>query len=640
MPENRSVFMKLASIFQNHAVLQRDLPLPIWGMGEPGERVTVRFAGHEVQTEIDGRGHWLLRLPSLPAGGPHTLSVESVSVRVDVIDLLVGDVWLCSGQSNMEWSLEQCGPEWMEDLEDHPQIRLLTVTTPARLGRTDRVDGTWKYGTKEALAGFSAVGGYFGREVQRVLGVPVGLVCNALGGSRIQAWMSREAFLQDPAGREEIAYYESLVWQVSGKGVPQTFEEWERDCAPQDPGNSGLDQGWAGADCDVSAWPEMPLPGHWNKQGCPHSGIVWFRREVAVPESWVGRDVELSLGAIDKHDDTWVNGELVGSTGVETPNAFCKQRVYPVPGRLIGSDRRVRVAVRVRSHVYDGGLTGPASLMCLKGPGEEFLPLGGNWRYQVEHNWGVVTPPEVLWGKDNWNSPHILFDNPVAPLIPYGLRGVLWYQGESNVGEPELYRRFLPLMIRDWRNSWGQGDVPFLQVQLANHHETVEQPESSPWAALRDAQSAAFEEPATGMAVAIDVGEALDIHPANKRDVGLRLARWALAKNYGRGGLPSGPLFSGMRIGPEGRVTCSFNHVGEGLVSKGGTLHHFAIAGRDRVFHWADAVIVGETVVVRSERVSLPMAVRYAWSDNPEGCNLYNKEGLPASPFRSDSWPE
>jgi len=633
--------MQLASLFQNHGVLQRDLPLPIWGRGEPGECVTVRMAGREARTEVDAAGHWMLRLPPLPAGGPHELRVEAASGQAETADLLVGDVWLCSGQSNMEWKLQQCGSEWMADAPDLPQMRMLTVTTPAMSGRAEAVDGRWTVCTPESLAEFSAVGGYFGREIHRALGVPVGLICNAWGGSRLQAWLSREALMRDPSGREEVSFYESLAWRTDSKVRNQTFEEWERSGAPQDPGNLGLERGWAGAGFDEPDWPCMSVPSNWRNQGHPHSGIFWFRRTLEVPESWLGRDLVLCLGAIDKHDDTWVNGELVGSMSWETPGAWCKHRVYPVPGRLIGSDRQVVIAVRARSHVYDGGLTGPASVMRLHRADDasDALPLAGEWRYCVEHNWGEVVPPEPDWGAGNHNSPHILFDNRLAPLVPYGLKGVVWYQGESNVGESGLYRRMLPLMIQDWRRAWGQGDFPFLQVQLANFGEPPGQPGASGWAELREAQSDVLEEAATGMAVAIDIGESYNIHPPNKLDVGKRLAQSALSVAYGGCGIPSGPVFSRMQIEPGGRICCLFRHVGSGLDSRGGELRHFAVAGRDRMFHWADARVEGETITVRSPSVPEPVAVRYAWANSPEGCNLYNKEGLPAPPFRSDAWP-
>ena len=630
--------MQFATIFQNHAVLQRNLPIPIWGLGEPGELVRIQLADHEGQVLVDDRGYWLLRLPPLPAGGPHKLIAEAPSGRAETSDILVGDVWLCSGQSNMEWSLQQCGPDWMTDSPAIPEIRFLSVTTPASLGKTSAVAGVWTPCTPASLAGFSAVGGFFGREIHRELNVPIGLINNAWGGSRVQAWISREALMQDPSGRDEVGFYESFITESKRAVRIKSFAEWEATDAPQDVNNLGIERGWADPGFDDSSWTTMALPGHWNKQGHPYNGIFWFRRTVEIPEIWAGQDLQLSLGAIDKHDHTWVNGELVGSMGFETPNAWSTHRNYPVPARLIGPDRRVTIAVRARSHVNDGGMTGPASLMKLQCFSDVSAPLSlsGDWRYHVEQDWGQVRPPDLEWGAGNQNSPHILFDSRLSPLIPYGLRGVIWYQGESNASEAPLYRRMLPLMIQDWRRAWGQGDFPFLQVQLANYGEPVQHPGSSSWAELREAQLDVLKEPVTGMAVAVDIGEAFDVHPKNKRDVGLRLARWALAETYGRGGTPSGPLFSGMRIETGGRLVCSFLHAGNGL--KGEKLRHFAIAGSDRVFKWAEAEIVGSTVEVWSKSVPEPMAVRYAWADNPDGCNLYNKEGLPASPFRSDSW--
>lgn len=633
--------LALAPVFQDHAVLQRDLPLPIWGLGRPGDCVLVRVAGQEAQTEVDSRGHWLVRMSPLPYGGPHTLAVESPSGRAELKDLLIGDVWLCSGQSNMEWKLKQCGPEQSADTPDLPQVRMLTVTTPARLGRTASVEGCWRPSAPDSASDFSAVGGYFGRELHRELGVPIGLICNAWGGSRVQAWLSRQALMLDPSGRQEVNFYESLVWQTGRTAVNLTFEEWERTEAPQDPGNQGFERGWAATDFNDSEWPLMTVPGNWRTQGHPHSGIFWFRRTVLIPESWRGRDLVLSLGAIDKHDETWVNGEHAGSTGWEIPDAWCRPRVYQIPGQIVGPDCRVAIAVRARSHVYDGGLSGPASRMRLhpSGGAGAAIELAGEWHYQVEQNWGVVVPPEPDWGAGNHNSPHILFDNRLAPLIPYGLRGVIWYQGESNIGQAAVYRRLLTLMIRDWRRAWGQGDFPFLQVQLANCGAPARDPQPSGWAELREAQLSVLSEPATGMAVAIDIGEAFNIHPSNKLDVARRLANCAMAEAYGGGSNPSGPIFSGMQIETGGCVRCFFRHVGSGLAIHGHNLRHFSLAGRNRVFHWAEAHVEGMSVVVHCPEVPEPAAVRYAWADNPEGCNLFSTNGLPASPFRSDSWP-
>ncbi len=641
MSSSKSLF-RFAPIFQDHAVLQREQTIPVWGHGPAGDTVMVTLAGHKAETICGDAGTWHLHLPPLPAGGPHELIAESGSGRAVVRDILIGEVWLCSGQSNMDMTLANSDQDGSSPAETNlPQVRVLSVTNPATLATTLGVGGIWKPATHATLSAFSAVGGWFGRTLHRELGVPVGLICNAWGGTRIQAWTSRSALMTDPQGTEEIRTFESTVWKHQpGKrrGIPP-FEQWERTEAPQDPGNAGFDRGWAAATFDDAAWPVSTLPARWNGVEQPYNGIVWFRRSVEIPSAWAGHELELKLGAIDKHDDTYVNGVRVGGLSWETPNAWCTPRVYRVPGALVKAGRLV-VAVRARSHVFDAGFNGPAAHMLLELPGkpETALPLAGAWGFCVEQDWGRVVPPAIAWGPDAPNSPAILFNSRVAPLVPYGLRGVIWYQGESNAHEPAAYRRLLPLMIRDWRRAWGQGDFAFGQVQLANHHPALDIPCESPWAELREAQLAGLAEPATGLAVAVDIGEAADIHPRNKRDVGLRLARWALADIYSRGGVASGPVFTRMDNEAGGRVRCHFRNTGGGLVARGGALRRFELAGPDHTFVWAEAEIQGHSVVVWNASVPNPVAVRYAWADNPDGCNLYNNEGLPASPFRSDAF--
>jgi len=639
--------MQLASLFQDHAVLQRNIPIPVWGTGTPGEAVTVHLAGHDEKaekitrmTKVDSAGRWSLRLPPMKEGGPYRMTAEAPSGTAEADDLLVGEVWICSGQSNMEWTLEKVENDPASQLQPFPQIRLLSVINPAERGRADAIVGNWKVATPEALAEFSAVGGYFGRFLHGELDVPVGLICNAWGGTRVQAWISREGLVREPEGRDEIAYYESYLWLNGGGRRLKTFEEWELEDVDRSPVNLGLERGWASRDFDDSAWRTMDLPGFWQHRGHGHSGVFWFRKTVEIPVAWAGKDLELSLGAIDKHDETWVNGELVGSTGWEIKESWSVPRLYRIGSAQVKAGG-LAVAVRARSHVFAGGLTGPGEKMWLAPEGcdpAERIPLHGLWRYCVEHDWGITTPPALIWGPGNPNTPSILFDNRVAPLIPYGFRGVIWYQGESNVGEANLYKRLLPAMIEDWRRAWGAGNFPFIQVQLANHRSTFEEPTESTWAALREAQAAALSLEATGLAVAIDIGDAADIHPRNKRDVGLRLAQSALHNVYGQPSAPLCPVFAGMTI-EEGAVRCTFQHTGGPLAAKGGLLRHFALAGIDRVFHWAEATIEGETVLVSSPKVPRPYAVRYAWADNPDGCNLVSSCGLPVAPFRSDSWP-
>ena len=638
--------MQLAPLFQDHAVLQRDHSIPIWGVGEPDELITVTLAGRCAQTLSGPDGHWLVRLPALAAGGPYELVATSPSKTIRLQDILIGEVWVCAGQSNMEWPLCQTVPLEGEATAPMPGVRLLNVANPARLGRQRLITGSWAPATREALSSFSGVGCWFARRIHQELGVPVGLIGIAWGGTRIQAWISREALIQDPVVGEEVRQYENCLF--SPEAVPMdrymNFADWERRGAPQDTGNRGLTEGWAQPDFEDGAWRTMPVPSRWQDEGHPDNGVLWFRRTVTVPSGWIGQPLQLHLGAIDKHDDTWVNGERVGGLSWDDgPDTWATPRRYDIPSHLIGTDARLCLAVRARSHVYHGGLLGPAAEMRVHpvDDPDSALPLAGTWHYAVEQNWGVVIPPSSMWGlpgRDNPNSLSILFDSRVAPLLPYGIRGVLWYQGESNAAEASLYRRLLQTMIRDWRRAWGQGDFPFLQVQLANFQKARPEPCRSDWAELREAQAAALTEPNTGMAVAIDVGEADDIHPRDKRSVGLRLAQWALAETYGRGGVPSGPLYAGKTILADGRIRIHFRHSTGLRTRDGGVPRHVAIAGHDRKFVWAESVIEGESLLVWHPQIPQPLSVRYAWADNPAGCNLVNGADLPAAPFRTDDW--
>jgi len=635
--------MRFAPLFHDHAVLQRDLSIPIWGTAGAEQDVTVSLAGTTVRATAGPDGAWLVRFPALPAGGPHELVARAASGEAIARDVLIGDVWVCSGQSNMEWKLSETNQMGSAAENAFPSIRVLTVSTPARHGRQTAIDGRWTLATHASLRQFSAVGGWFGKELHRNLGVPIGLINNAWGGTRVQAWISREGLMQDPGGRDDVTTYESRIFLPSGTQGPEftSFDDWVNRGAPKDSGNAGLGKGWATSAFSDQDWRTMTLPGAWQNNGHPGSGVFWFRRTVAVPADWSGRDLDLRLGAIDKHDDTYVNGERVGGLSWEQgPSTWNTLREYTIPARLIGRDGRVTIAIRARSHVYHGGLIGPITEMRLhpRGADEHAIDLSGKWQYTIEQDWGVQTPPAMLLGVGNANSPYTLFDSRLSPLIPYGIRGAIWYQGESNAHEAQVYRRLLPLMIRDWRRAWGQGDFPFVQVQLANYKTDSGVPGRSEWAELREAQTATLAEPQTGMAVAIDIGDAADIHPRNKRSVGERLARWALSQHYGTGGLPSGPLFTRMTSETAGRLRCHFNYADGLKTSDTAAPKRVCIAGSDKTFVWAETRIEGETLIAWHPTIAKPVAVRYAWSDNPVGCNLVNSAGLPASPFRSDTW--
>lgn len=640
--------VRLPALFGDNMVLQQGPRARVWGTAPPGERVTVRIAGLTASATADARGRWQTFVGPLRAGGPFELAVEG-SNRLVFKNVLVGEVWVCSGQSNMEWPLSRSeGGEQDAAGANDSGLRFFTVGKKTAAEPQEDADGRWAVATPAEALRFSAVAFYFGRELRARLGVPVGLINTSWGGTPAESWTSREALAADAALRPILERHEEAM-----RNLPEARREYDRRLAEwdkrnervilRDEGNRGEAQGFAEPAHDTSGWQQMSLPQQWESAGLSVDGAVWFRREVNVPAQFAGRDLLLSLGAIDDHDTTYFNGERAGSTGAETPNAYAAPRRYRVPGRLVRAGRNV-VAVRVFDSVGGGGLTGPAGEMRLADVGgADSIPLDGLWAYKPER----VLParavdysnhPGPRPGPESHYNPTVLYNAMLAPLTPFAVRGALWYQGESNAGRAYQYRALLPAMIRDWRARWRQGDFPFLFVQLANWRARRDEPTESDWAELREAQLLTLRRvPRTGMAVTIDIGEADDIHPRNKRDVGLRLARWALADTYNRKIEKSGPLYESHRVEGD-RVRLRFKHARGLETSDGRAPTGFAVAGADRKFVRADARIEGDAVVVWNRAVPRPVAVRYAWADNP-AVNLYNSDDLPASPFRTDDWP-
>ncbi|WP_435007305.1 sialate O-acetylesterase [Tundrisphaera lichenicola] len=622
----------LHPLFTDHVVLQRDAPLPIWGWAEPGSRIKVALAGQSVETTADDQGKWLVKFGPYPAGGPHTLSVSGPKT-VEIRDILVGDVWICSGQSNMEWPVNRADrPEQEIAAADHPRIRLFTVPKKISLEPQVTVDASWEVCSPETVGEFSAVGYFFGKDLERELNVPIGLIDSSWGGTIAEAWVSDESLTPMGDFDSALGQIRQALAEEKGK-TPLKFEEamaawWKKN----DPGSSE-DPNWSDLKFDAKGWQSMELPGHWEEKGLPDfDGIAWFRKEFELPEGWADKELTLSLGAIDDRDTTWINGVEVGHM-----NQFNSKRDYKVPAGVAKASRNV-IAVRVLDTSGQGGFAGSKEDMKLTIAGEdnaEPISLAGPWSYKASTPLGELsTPPESE--NSNPNRVTVLYNGMIAPLKPFPIKGAIWYQGESNAGRPAQYRKLLPTLIRDWREKFGVGEFPFLIVQLANYMKRQPQPANSNWAELREAQYLTTKVlPRAGVALAIDIGDATDIHPTNKQEVGRRLALDALAIGHGKDVEFSGPVFKSLEIqGNKARL--SFDHVGAGLVAAGGDkLEGFAIAGEDGQYHWADATIDGDTVVVSSTEVEHPKTVRYAWADNP-ACNLYNQDGLPAVPFRSD----
>ena len=647
--------LKLSKLFGDHAVLQRNRTIAVWGWCDPFTTVKGTLGTASAVARSGGDGRFTLRFPALPAGGPLKLTVEAAGSGETVTssDLLIGEVWVASGQSNMQFCAEALTSR-IEAIrrESTPatQLRMFTVPRTAQIAPPQDADGEWQLHLPENVDSWSAVGLFFGRKLCRELNVPVGVVVSSWGGTIAEAWTSREMLLRNPEFSAAVARYdlavsspeywaalseEDLVLSSDGEGV--IARRLQRFLPPLS--EQGVTERWFSPEFDDSGWARAELPCSWRELKIDFNGIVWFRRAVEIPAEWAGRDLELSIGGVDKHDVTWFDGVEVGRTGegVETV-CWNRPRIYRIPGERVRAGRCV-IAVRDYSFLYDGGMIGPTERMHLApadGTGHA-IPLTGEWRFAVESNLGCMSDRICCMGAGNPNSYGMLFDNMIRPLIPLAIRGVIWYQGESNEKASQLYRRQMEDLIADWRFRWGQGDFPFLQVILAGFRKPAEYQEEAWWPRIREAQTMAALSSGNLTASAIDLGDAADIHPHRKQEVGERLALAALEQAYRRPVVGSGPVFREMVV--EGKsIRLCFDHCGAGLTAHGREPAGFYIAGRDREFRPASAVICENTVLVSSPEVPAPVAVRYAWADNPEEANLYNSAGLPASSFRTDTW--
>lgn len=648
----------LPSIFSDHMVLQRDEALPVWGFANPGEAVKVALADQTLDTVADDAGKWRVSLEPMPAGGPYTLTVTGANT-VTLQDVYVGEVWLCSGQSNMQWTVANSANAQQEIADAQwPKIRMYTArhTTAAEPQRD--VAGHWDVCSPETVGEFSAVGYFFGRDLYEELDVPIGLVHSSWGGTRAEPWVPREALAEHPDYAKQIEQIDAIkaAYRQDREKQDQRYREarrayrsqvadWNRQLMES---GRGFEQGWTKGVTDDQAWQTVNVPGPWSESDAQplqnFDGVVWMARQVDIPEGWAGRDLTLTLGAIDDYDQTYFNGELIGRTGTHTPFAWQRPRVYQIPGNQVTAGKANIVVRVVDTGIVGGILGGPngISLAPTGDPEDHPIDLKGTWHYRIDFPMSDMPPsptPPINPASvgTSVTSPSAIYNGMLHPLVPYAIRGVIWYQGESNAGQARAYRELLPLLIHSWRTIWHKPDMPFGIVQLANFTAPQPEPGDNAWARLRDAQLNTFETvPHTGLAVTIDIGEANNIHPKNKQEVGRRLALWAMATVYGRDDLVwSGPIYKAMRI-EDGKVYLSFDHAEDGLkTSDGKAPAEFAIAGADGKFVWAKAKVDGDQVVVWNPDVPEPVTVRYAWAANPDKANLTNAAGLPASPFNA-----
>lgn len=661
-------------VYGDYMVLQRHQPVRISGNAAPGETVLVGIGESSALATAGEDGSWEAVLPEMEAGGPYMVSVTGAPGSEPVVfkDVLIGDVWLASGQSNMEMPVYSKGKFWStrngkEEAAqaNYPMIRLYNATSQKYVspGKVqDEVKGPgWQLCTPETVAPFSAVAFYFGRQLQKDVNVPIGLISANWGGTAIQPWISydayksagrtREVLMIDGLGKDSAERREK--YEASVAQARKEFADWEKRFYATHLKESAAAAAWKDPDYVDADWQRITDLKNSFPDGV--DGVGWYRKSVELPPVMTGKPLTLSLGAVDDCDEAYFNGVKIGSTGTNVDNYWAVKRVYQVPGNLVKAGRNV-IAIRVSDMFGDGGLQGAPSEMFLQS-GDRKISLAGEWRFRLEFAADLKIigkrPDPLAFMSANEKHPSFpatLFNSMIAPWTVYPICGVLWYQGESNAGSPEDYIELQKLLISDMRTRWNNPALPFLFVQLSGFEKHtpgnrlpddfwVERLPGNPsWAAFREAQTATLSEPYTGMAVCIDAGDHSDIHPANKQIVGYRLAKEAERIHYGQEIVSSGPFFRSMKIDGD-KAIISFNNVGGGLVAsdnKDGKLNCFAIAGRDGVFIWADAVIDGDKVVVSSPFIKEPTAVRYAWVSYAGNLNFYNKEGFPACPFRTD----
>ncbi|MEZ0536626.1 sialate O-acetylesterase [Caldicellulosiruptoraceae bacterium PP1] len=623
--------LRIPKIINDGMILQREKEIKIWGWAVPNEKVSINFLGNSYTSLADDKGMWEVTLPAMAAGGPYIMEIKSNDKTIIIEDILIGDVWICSGQSNMVLPMERVKDRYQDQFEncDNPYIRQFIVPDKYNFKGPDEdfEGGTWEQLNNETIYRFSAVGYFFAKAIYEKYKIPIGLIKACVGGTPIEAWMSPDLMSEFPENVEIIEKLKDDNYIQTVKTEEEIkVNNWYNSINDNDEGLKDSLDAWFNTNINTSDWKTAFLPASWEEIGLNKLiGAVWFRKEVDVPINMIGKPAKLYLGTIVDSDLTYVNGVLVGSTSYRYP-----PRKYNIPPNILKLGKNV-IVTRVISNDGNGEFIKDKDYMLFT---EDFkINLEGYWQYKVGAKIDEPIPNITFFQY----KPTGLFNGMIAPMIKYNIKGILWYQGESNTDDPQGYCKKLCSLIIDWRKKWGDENLPFLYVQLANYMKASEYPSESNWAKLRDEQRKALCLNNTGMAVAIDVGEWNDLHPLNKKDVGKRLALLAQKIAYNEKNIvASGPLYKSMKIDGN-KIIIEFSEIGSGLCMKSDKLKHFSISNKNKEFLWANAIIEGNKVIVWNENVSEPVAVRYAWADNPEGANLYNKEGLPASPFSTEN---
>ena len=620
--------VKLPKLISDGMILQRNTDVNIWGWADANENISVSFVGSTYNTIADNKGNWKVVLADLKPGGPYQMQINSITIN----NILVGDVWVCSGQSNMELPMRRVSWNYPSEIEHSENKYIRQFLVPDKYNfdepQNDLSSGTWKSASPENTPDFSATAYFFAKFLYEKYKVPIGLINSALGGSPVESWISGNALKKFPKYYNEAKLFRDsiLIKKIEASDRARS-NAWYTLLHKVDRGFKDPENIWYKTNLNTSDWSTMEVPGYWSEETDlgQLNGVIWFRKKVEIPSSMAGKSAKLILGRIVDADSAFINGQFVGTVSYQYP-----PRRYDIPTGLLKAGENT-IVVRVISNIGKGGFVPDKQYAVVTK--DTSINLTGEWKFRL----GAEMPPLESQTFIRW-KPTGLYNAMIAPLLNYKIKGVIWYQGESNAERPKEYLSLFSTMIKDWRTNWNEGDFPFLFVQLPNFMETKSEPSESNWALLREAQLKTLSLPNAGMVVAIDIGEWNDIHPLDKKDVGYRFALAAEKLAYGDNIVYSGPIYKSMKIDGN-KIILSFTHTGSGLIAKGDNkLKYFAIAGNNKKFVWANAKIENNKVVVWNDKVKNPVAVRYAWADNPDGANLYNKEGLPASPFRTDDF--
>jgi sialate O-acetylesterase len=616
--------IRLPKLISDGMVLQRGESVKIWGWASAHENVSVEFVGKKYLVKADAEGNWILKLSPHQEGGPYKMTFLGRN-KVVLKDILYGDVWLCSGQSNMELDMKRLEDKYAEVISrsTNKEIRQFLVPDEYDFSseRTDFSGGQWESASPKNILKFTAVGYFFAKEVYAKYKVPIGIINSALGGSPAQAWLSERAIKQFPAYNAEFWKFKNqqLIDSIQRTETAKT-NQWYAELNKSD---LGLKKIWSKSEENTGDWQTIEMPADLKVTDLGNmSGVVWLKKEIDLSPNQVHREAKLLLGTLRDADSTFINGAFVGNTTYMYP-----PRRYLLSSNVLKEGKNI-ITVRLVVNSGNGGFVKgkPYQLIIAR----DTINLEGKWKYHL----GAKMPLAPATTFIRW-KPVGLYNAMIAPLKNFSLKGVLWYQGESNTGQPLEYGVLMRTLIEDWRSTFNERDLPFLYVQLPNYMAVKVQPGESGWASLRDQQRKLQDIPNTGMVVAIDLGEWNDVHPLNKLDIGKRLALQARKIAYKEKIVSAGPSFKDIKR-KGNQLIISFSEIGEGLMVKGGLLRSFAIADSDGAFVWAEAAIVDNKVVLSNKEIAHPVKVRYAWADNPEGAKLYNSAGLPASPFEAE----